>query len=179
MNNIIEMIERPAAGRIDAAQSDAAAPGGSLLPAQHVLVVHQSSGARDYLGDVLEAGGYDCRFAADLPAAEREIARRAPDLILLDGQTAAADTSAFLVRLSWRKQRVVVIGVAPQSALAQRFRLCGVAAVLEQTADPIAMLRALRAVIGSAEPPPERRTVVGAAWQALQARLPAWLRAAA
>lgn len=178
MNNVVEMIERQALDQSATARPQAAVAGAILLPAQQVLVVHASGGVRHYLGDVLEAGGYDCRFAADLPAAEVEIARRAPDLILLDGQVAVADTSAFLVRLSWRKQRVVVFGVSPRSALAHRFQLCGVAAVIEQISDPVELLRSLRAVAGAVEPPAERRTVVGAAWQALQARLPAWLRAA-
>ncbi|HYM29676.1 MAG TPA: hypothetical protein VEU47_00160 [Candidatus Cybelea sp.] len=120
-----------------------------------VLVAHSSIDARYFLADVLEGAGYDCRMAADLAAAKREIARKTPSVVLLSGRLAseAEDSLALVTRLSGEAfgVAVIVICVPWNGDVAKRALLRGAFAVIEQPWDPGDLLHAVRAAARQTE----------------------------
>ena len=119
-----------------------------------VLVVHHQAEIRDYVLEVLAAGGYEGRTADDAAAALRDVAQRRPSLVLLADRLASGSDAALAVieRLARGPLPVpvIVMSMSWNSDLAQRATARGAFDVIEQPWDPADILRVVeRAIAGS------------------------------
>ncbi|MEP6968748.1 MAG: response regulator, partial [Pseudomonadota bacterium] len=77
--------------------------------AEHILVVDDDPGIRDVVAEFLGRHGYDVETAADGKAMERALARRRPDLVVLDVMLPGEDGLAICRRLSRREGPAIIM----------------------------------------------------------------------
>ena len=140
----------------------------ALEPQADILIVDDDVGLRDTLADFLELEGYATRQAANVAGARAELARQAPDLLLLDinmpggdGLTLAAEIRARMttpiIILSGKGSmvdRVVGLEVGADDYLPKPFELrellARVRAVLRRARPPTAPVEAPAVVLRQA-----------------------------
>jgi two-component system nitrogen regulation response regulator NtrX len=118
-----------------------------------VLVIHEPSGKRDLLLDILAAGGYECRVADDRASAQRAMRRR-PSLVVLSGllDGAPEECLAILARLADPRYPipVVVTGVPRAAELARQAMVRGAYGIVERPWNSVELLHALHHAIEDA-----------------------------
>jgi two-component system nitrogen regulation response regulator NtrX len=119
-----------------------------------VLVVHHQAEIRDYVLEVLAAGGYEGLTADDSTSALRQVVRRRPSLVLLADRLASGSDDALKVveRLARGPLElpVIVMSMSWNGDLAHRAIARGAFDVIEQPWDPADILRVVeRAIAGS------------------------------
>ncbi len=77
--------------------------------AEHILVVDDDPGIRDLVAEFLGRHGYEVETAADGKAMEQALARRRPDLVVLDVMLPGEDGLAICRRLSRRDGPAIIM----------------------------------------------------------------------
>jgi CheY-like chemotaxis protein len=141
----------------------------ALGPAAEILVVDDEPSARQLLGRMLRQAGFRARTAGGGEAAMREIARSAPDLVLLDLLMPGTDGFQVLEAVrtapATRDLPVIVVtarDIAPAEAVWLRERT---EAVLAKSA---LSLEALVEQVRGALPDPAARAAAGVAYPAAE-----------
>ncbi|MEU6802616.1 response regulator transcription factor [Streptomyces neyagawaensis] len=91
-------------------------------PADHVLVVDDDPGIRRLLISALGFAGFEVDVAGDLAEALEQVARRAPDVIVLDVMLPGADGFEILQLLRSRTVDVPVLFLTARDAVEDRVR---------------------------------------------------------
>ncbi|MFF3850511.1 response regulator transcription factor [Streptomyces sp. NPDC002328] len=91
-------------------------------PADHVLVVDDDPGIRRLLISALGFAGFEVDVAGDLAEALEQVARRAPDVIVLDVMLPGADGFDILQLLRSRTVDVPVLFLTARDAVEDRVR---------------------------------------------------------
>ncbi|MFD7323330.1 response regulator transcription factor [Streptomyces sp. NPDC059875] len=91
-------------------------------PADHVLVIDDDPGIRRLLISALGFAGFEVDVAGDLTEALEQVARRAPDVIVLDVMLPGADGFEILQLLRSRAVDVPVLFLTARDAVEDRVR---------------------------------------------------------
>lgn len=110
-----------------------------------ILVIDRPGERRDFLIEVLEAGGHSCAIAHDHTSALRQMLMRMPSLVFLSGHTSdrCDEVLAILDRFTRSAGAIPVIltNVTRHSDIAIQAVARGAIGVIEQLWDPVTILR--------------------------------------